>query len=584
MAAWHSGQYRVSRACRPTCYDSKPVIHRTQRKDDKGNQVTHLVTTLQGFGQRRVYPKEQALIDLVKEELAAGRPCVVFVAQSGKARIQDRLAALIQKHVPDVKPVILESNTVATDKRDGWVKKQVKQGCNLLICNPKLVEAGLDLLTFKSLIFYEVAYSLYTVSQASRRHWRIGQTDECRVYHVFYTDTMEAQAIQLVSEKQVAAALLGGDADGGGLAQLSGGALSLEAELAKSIAEDTQVVDVSKLFVQTAQASADFTSGWATGSKKNGDATVEVVSLENLIGKRFYHEQEAHEVIDYGPLTEASYRVKNLVTGAVSPMDADAVQDAKRIAHDLPLTLKREAPQPVERAESPALPRVPLLAGYHAARRKHAGAVALVERGAFFYAYGDDARRVAQALNAVLDTRKIGDMIVEQTAIPAKDLDYYVARLNRAGISVVVARQKVKEAVLPGEIPADHVLPATLPEAYARYREKCQANILTFIEMAEQFVCFDADAETASRMLLKPARVHVLKGGPTLRVFTLSKGKHKAAFDRLLKARHTVALVNGRIELLRPEPEPAPRQKPLLPAKRSPEQLRAVSQGQLALF
>jgi SNF2 family DNA or RNA helicase len=43
----------------------------------------------------------------------------------------------------------------------------------------------LHLLWAKSLVFYEVAYSLYTVSQASRRHWRIGQTDECRVYHLF---------------------------------------------------------------------------------------------------------------------------------------------------------------------------------------------------------------------------------------------------------------------------------------------------------------------------------------------------------------------------------------------------------------
>jgi hypothetical protein len=566
-----------------TCCDPKPVIHRTPRKDENGNQVTHLVTTLQGFGREQVYPKEQALIDLLNEELAAGRPCVVFVAQTGRFRIQDRLVELIRQNVPDAKPGILESNTVATDRRDGWLKKQIKQGCNLLIANPQLIATGLDLLAFKSLIFYEVHYSLYTISQASRRHWRIGQTDECRVYHIFYEDTMEAQAIQLVSEKQAAAALLGGDADGGGLAQLSGGALSLEAELAKSIADDTQVVDVSKLFVQTAQASADFTSGWATGSNGNGESSIEVVPLENLVGKRFYHEQEAHEVVDYGPLTEASYRVKNLVTGAVAPMAAGAVQDAKRIAHDLPLTLKREAPKQVEHPE-PALPDVPLLAGYHAARRKHSSAVTLVERGVFFYAYGEDAKRVAKALNAVLDRRKIAGVIVDQTAVPAKDLDHYLVRLNKAGISVAVAREKARPEAAHQVQPDGHPLPATLPEAHARYRKNRQANVLTFIEMAEQFVSFDADAEVASRKLLQPARTHVQPGGPTLNVFILSRGEHEAAFDRLIKAQHTVALVNGRIELLRPEPKPKPRQRPGPLPRRSPEQLREMSHGQLALF
>ena len=45
------------------------------------------------------------------------------------------------------------------------------------------------------------------------------------------------QAIALISRKQAAAALLGGDADGGGLAQLSGGSNSLLAELAKAVVD-----------------------------------------------------------------------------------------------------------------------------------------------------------------------------------------------------------------------------------------------------------------------------------------------------------------------------------------------------------
>jgi hypothetical protein len=262
----------------------------------------------------------------------------VFIAQSGKVGIQERLVELIRQHVTAAHPVVLESDTVATDKRDGWLKKQVEKGCNILICNPKLIETGLDLLAFKSLIFYEIAYSLYTVSQASRRHWRIGQTDECRVYHLFYENTMEAQAIKLVSEKQAAAALLGGDADGGGLAQLAGGAVSLEAELARSIAADEAVIDVSKLFRQTAQSSADFTSGWATGGLAD-ESAIKVVPLANLVGKRFYHKAEAHQVVDYGPLDEAAYQSKNLVSGAVELLPAEIVEGASVLSPNAPLTL-----------------------------------------------------------------------------------------------------------------------------------------------------------------------------------------------------------------------------------------------------
>ena len=715
------------------CYEAKPVVHRRQRKDGDRGLITQVVTTLQGFGRERIFPKEQALLDLLKEELGANRPCAVFIAQSGKVNIQERLVELIGQHVPAAHPVVLESDTVATDKRDGWLKKQVEKGDNVLICNPKLIETGLDLLAFKSLVFYEIAYSLYTVSQASRRHWRIGQTNECRVYHLYYDGTMEAQAIELVSEKQAAAALLGGDADGGGLAQLAGGAVSLEAELAKSIAADEAVVDVSKLFRQTAQSSADFTSGWATSMSSGGqvdESAIKAVPLANLVGKRFYHKAEAHQVVDYGPLDEASYQAKNLVSGAVELLPAEIVERASVLPPSAPLTLHQRrvqpekqtvpttviadavtplrqqylnikqqfpnaillarlgdfyeafdadaeivareldvvltsrniskgkrvpmagvphhaaesfiarliekgyhvaiceqtgdepveglvprevvrvvtpkrvprsvpqsTPQDVPQAEKqplPALPDTLLLAAYHAAKRKHPRVLALIERGEFFYAYGEDAQQVAKTLNAVLDSRLIEGVRVEQAAIPAKDVNHYVSRLSQAGFKVAVARQKVSQKAAPPTQPTEHALPSSLAEAYARFREMQKPDVLTFIEMADAFVSFEGDAITASQRLHKPHGVRALPGGPSLQVLSLPKGSHEAAFKRLQKVQCTVAVVNpvaganGRVELLAPEPRPealkeTPPKAPLLP-RRSPEQLRAMSEGQLALL
>jgi hypothetical protein len=50
-----------------------------------------------------------------------------------------------------------------------------------VICHPKLVETGLDLLDFPTIIFYESGYSLHTLRQAGRRSWRIGQRRPVRV-------------------------------------------------------------------------------------------------------------------------------------------------------------------------------------------------------------------------------------------------------------------------------------------------------------------------------------------------------------------------------------------------------------------
>jgi hypothetical protein len=198
----------------------------------------------------------------------------VFVAQTGALDIQPRLEKLLAG-VPGARPFILRQNSVETSERDAYVEKRVESGHNVMIANPRLLQTGFDLVDFPTLIFYEADYSLYVMSQAARRAWRIGQANECRTYYLYYSATMEARAIDLISRKQAAAALLGGDADGGGLAQLSGGSNSLLAELARTIAEDEAVVDATQLFRREAEGSLDFTSGWASAFGRSQPAAPE---------------------------------------------------------------------------------------------------------------------------------------------------------------------------------------------------------------------------------------------------------------------------------------------------------------------
>ena len=58
---------------------------------------------------------------------------------------------------------------------EAWYAKKVKEGVQVVIAHPKLVETGLDLLDFPTILFYESGYSLHTLRQAARRSWRIGQ-------------------------------------------------------------------------------------------------------------------------------------------------------------------------------------------------------------------------------------------------------------------------------------------------------------------------------------------------------------------------------------------------------------------------
>ena len=90
----------------------------------------------------------------------------------------------------------------------------------MVICHPKLVETGLDLLAFPTLYFYETGYSLHTLRQASRRSWRIGQRVPVRVKFVTYSGTMQETCLRLMGKKMLVALMMEGKFSGEGLQAL----------------------------------------------------------------------------------------------------------------------------------------------------------------------------------------------------------------------------------------------------------------------------------------------------------------------------------------------------------------------------
>src|SRR5882672_10858518 len=111
---------------------------------------------------------------------------------------------------------------VDTSKREAWYARQIKDGVQVVICHPKLVETGLDLLDFPTIIFYESGYSLHTLRQASRRSWRIGQRRPVRVMFLCYEGTMQTACLRLMGKKLLVALTMEGKFAGEGLRQRPG--------------------------------------------------------------------------------------------------------------------------------------------------------------------------------------------------------------------------------------------------------------------------------------------------------------------------------------------------------------------------
>lgn len=191
----------------------------------------------------RAFPKEEALIDLVKSERALGRQVWVYVQLTDKHDMAERLRSLLAAEGMRVE---IMRSTVEPKKRETWITKHAK-GADVVISHPKLVETGLDLFdkggnhNFSTLVFFETGYNLFTMRQAARRSWRIGQHLKCKVFYMYYEDTMQERAMALMGRKLTAAEALEGKFSSDGLAAMVGEDESLELALAKSMAEQATI-------------------------------------------------------------------------------------------------------------------------------------------------------------------------------------------------------------------------------------------------------------------------------------------------------------------------------------------------------
>ncbi len=168
------------------------------------------------LSEERLYPKEKALVDLVAAERLEGRRVLVYATHTGTRDITGRMDAILTRH--GFRVAVMKADAVAPDRREAWVAEKVKQGIDVLICHPRLVQTGLDLIDFPTICWYETDYSVYVMRQASRRSWRIGQTRPVKVVFMSYRNTLQADALKLVAKKLQSSLAVEGELPEDGLA------------------------------------------------------------------------------------------------------------------------------------------------------------------------------------------------------------------------------------------------------------------------------------------------------------------------------------------------------------------------------
>ncbi len=179
---------------------------------------TRLVARAEALSASVLYPKERALCEFVSERAVEGRKTLIFVQGTEIRDITGRLKGLLELY--GVRSMVLKSDTVNPKKREAYVFEH-QDKVDAMICHPRLVQTGLDLLAFPSIVFFQVEYSTYTLRQAARRSWRIGQTQDVEVVHMAYRDTAQVPALKLIAAKAQKSLALEGELVETGLTNLA---------------------------------------------------------------------------------------------------------------------------------------------------------------------------------------------------------------------------------------------------------------------------------------------------------------------------------------------------------------------------
>ncbi|HBP5443624.1 DEAD/DEAH box helicase [Pseudomonas aeruginosa] len=206
------------------CFRSETVVHPRTRNT--------LAFVPAQFTEFEVTPKERELIDICKEEKAQGRKVLAYTVYTGTRDTTSRLKMLLEQE--GFKVAVLRASVDAS-RREDWIAEQLDRGIDVLVTNPELVKTGLDLLEFPTIVFMQSGYNVYSLQQAARRSWRIGQKQPVRVVYLGYAGSSQMTCLELMAKKIMVSQSTSGDVPESGLDVLNQDGDSVEVALARQL-------------------------------------------------------------------------------------------------------------------------------------------------------------------------------------------------------------------------------------------------------------------------------------------------------------------------------------------------------------
>ncbi len=206
-----------------TCFREEVVKHPRSR------QLLAYVPSILGDDPS---PKEAEMLRICAEEKAEGRRVLVYTTYTGTRDTSSRLKRLMEAH--GLKAAVLRAS-IDTSRREDWILDQVDRGVDVLVTNPELVKTGLDLLEFPTIVFMQSGFNAYTLQQAARRSWRIGQSLPVDVHFLGYGETAQMACLSLMAKKIAVSQSTSGDMPETGLDVLNQDGDSIEVALAKRL-------------------------------------------------------------------------------------------------------------------------------------------------------------------------------------------------------------------------------------------------------------------------------------------------------------------------------------------------------------
>lgn len=283
-------------------YPDKPYERAPIMSARVENQVLAYPKNLEDY-KTRLLPKEERLVKIIKSELAEGRNCFVYVSYTGAgdANVIDRLGEIVENNC-NVKGrvCVVQSSTPQAKEREAYIKKKAAEGVKVFLINPKCCETGLDFCfdykgqfyNYPTLIFYQISYELSVLWQASRRHYRANQTKECRTYWFAYAGTLQAAALQIMAEKQVAVSAIQGKFSSEGLASMAKG-VNAQEKLAEALMEDnmSSTATLQGLFAKVNDANS------YKEEEKSGFVFIKPLLYSELMGESIVEELSFEEFV-----------------------------------------------------------------------------------------------------------------------------------------------------------------------------------------------------------------------------------------------------------------------------------------------